>query len=114
MRIGALTRLRMLWKSGMPVQQPPSATVTPDALALVPAGSIPGAGTKLTAAGREQMQRKLEKDYTSCVVTRETLPALCFLQSIHQQAADKFFEWSGGASSARNSCRRSKGPPGQV
>ena len=66
----------------MPVQQPPSATVTPDALALVPAGSIPGAGTKLTAAGREQMQRKLEKDYTSCVVTRETLPALV-LPSVH-------------------------------
>ena len=49
--------------------------------------------------GQEQMRRKLEKDSTSCVVTRETLPALCFLQSIHQQAADKFFEWSGGASS---------------
>ena len=85
-------RLRMLWKSGMPAQ-PPSTQATPDALALVPAGSLPGAGTKLTAAGREQMRRKLEKDYSSCVVTRETLPALCFLQSIHQQAADKFFEW---------------------
>ena len=85
-------RLRMLWKSGMPVQ-PPSTLATPDALALVPAGSLPGAGTKLTAAGREQMRRKLEKDYSSCVVTRETLRALCFLQSIHQQAADKFFEW---------------------
>ena len=59
----------------------------------VPAGSMPGAGAKLTAAGREQMRRKLEKDYSSCLVTRETLPALCFLQSIHQQAADKFFEW---------------------
>ena len=73
--------------------QPPSTSATPAALALVPAGYIPGAGTKLIAAGREQMRRKLEKDCSSCVVTRETLPALCFLQSIHQQAADKFFEW---------------------
>ena len=51
------------------------------------------AGAKLSAAGREKLRRKLEEDYSSCVVSRDTLPALCYLQSIHQQAADKFFEW---------------------
>ena len=88
-------RLRMFWQCGVPEVPCPTSVVS-DALALVPAGAGAAAGAKgakLTAAGRERLKRKLEKDYSSCVVSRETFPALCYLQCLWQQATDKFFEW---------------------
>ena len=87
-------RLRMFWRAGLPQLVQPSSS---DALAVVPPGTVasgvPVSGSKLNAAGREKMRRALEKNYSSFVVTSETLPALCYLQVVQQQATDKFWEW---------------------
>ena len=63
--------------------------VAGSSLALVPVGS----SSKLTPSDREKMKRQLEKDYSSVFVTAETMPALCYLNTIQQQKADKLWEW---------------------
>ena len=91
----AAARIRLFWKNGLTLptlpalQASPGSLVAGSSLALVPVGS----SSKLTPSDREKMKRQLEKDYSSVFVTAETMPALCYLNTIQQQQADKLWEW---------------------
>ena len=80
-----------LLKNGLTLpalQASPGSLVAGSSLALVPVGS-----SKLMPSDREKMKCQLENDYSSVFVTAETMPALCYLNTIQQQKADKLWEW---------------------
>ena len=81
-----------LLKNGLTLpalQASPGSLVAGSSLALVPVGS----SSKLMPSDREKMKCQLENDYSSVFVTAETMPALCYLNTIQQQKADKLWEW---------------------
>ena len=74
-------RLCIFWKNCQKLPLIPVGGMSPGvqtpSLALVPAA---GGGSRLTPSDHERFKRQLEKDYTSVVVTAETMPVRCYLK----------------------------------
>lgn len=86
-------KIRIFWRklsaSGGGKAEPSSGLAS--GLSIVPFNSATGA--KLSTADRDKLRRTLESKYSSAVVTADTLPAMSYLQAVHQQVAGKQWEW---------------------
>ena len=76
-----------------PSAPPASAASAPLALALPGISPSASGASRLTVLDRDKLKREFEKKYPSTYITPASLPAMSLLQLVHNQAAQKTWDW---------------------